>query len=46
MRYEFTIEDQSATLPAQRRARPHYASKGEMVTGQTVGGKNEGFTAG
>jgi hypothetical protein len=43
-RYVFTLEDQSATLLAQRRPRRQYASKGEMKTDKTVAGKNEGFT--
>lgn len=43
-RYKFSIEDQSAALPFQRRARPHYASKGEKVTDKSVAGKDEGFT--
>jgi hypothetical protein len=43
-RYVFSIEDQTAAFPVQRRKRPHYASKGETVIDRTVGGKNEGFT--
>jgi hypothetical protein len=42
-RYSVSIEDQTAAIPAQRRKRPHYVSKGEAVTDKTVGGKNEGF---
>jgi hypothetical protein len=42
-RYVFSIEDQSATVPAQRRKRSHYASKGETVPDKAVTGKNEGF---
>lgn len=44
VRYKFSIEDQSATVAAQRRPRSKYASKGETVTDKSVGGKNEGFT--
>jgi hypothetical protein len=46
-RYAFSIEDQSAAIPVQRRKRPHFASKGkgnDTVVDKTVGGKNEGFT--
>ncbi len=43
-RYVFSIEDQTAPIPAQRHKRPHYASKGETVSDKMVGGKNEGFT--
>ncbi len=43
-RYVFSIEDQSAAVPVQRRRRPHYASTGETVMDKTVAGKNEGFT--
>ena len=42
-RYVFSIEDQSAAAPAQRRKRSHYASKGETVPDKTVAGRNEGF---
>jgi hypothetical protein len=42
-RYVFSIEDQSAAVPVQRRKRSHYASKGETVVDKTVAGKNEGF---
>jgi hypothetical protein len=42
-RYALSIEDQSAATPAQRRKRPHFASKGETVVNKTVGGNDEGF---
>jgi hypothetical protein len=46
-RYAFSIEDQTAAIPSQRRKRPHYASKGskgdETVVDKIVAGKNEGF---
>ena len=45
-RYAMGIEDQTATIPAQRHKRPHYASLGkgnDTVVDKTVGGKNEGF---
>ena len=46
-RYAFSIEDQSAAIPVQRRKRPHFASMGkgnDTVPDKTVAGKNEGFT--
>jgi hypothetical protein len=46
-RYAFTIEDQTAAIPGQRRKRIQYASMGkgnDTVVDKTVGGKNEGFT--
>ena len=46
-RYVFSIEDQSALYPAQRRRRTHYVSMGkgnDTVPDKTVDGKNEGFT--
>ena len=42
-RYVFSIEDQSAAAPAQRRKRSHYASMGkgnDTVTDKSVAGKN------
>jgi len=45
-RYVFSLEDQSATVPAQRRKRSHYASMGkgnDTVLDKSVAGKNEGF---
>jgi hypothetical protein len=45
-RYAFSIEDQSAAIPSQRRKRPHFASMGkgnDTVPDKTVTGKNEGF---
>jgi hypothetical protein len=45
-RYAFSIEDQSAAIPSQRRKRPHFASMGkgnDTVLDKTVTGKNEGF---
>jgi hypothetical protein len=42
-RYSFTIEDQSAAVPAQRRKRSHFASTNETVSDRTVADKNEGF---
>jgi hypothetical protein len=42
-RYAFSVADETAALPVQRRARHQYASKGETVTDKSLG-KNEGFT--
>jgi hypothetical protein len=42
-RYGFTIEDQSAPVPSQRRKRPHTASTNETIYDRTVADKNEGF---
>jgi hypothetical protein len=42
-RYVFSIEDQAAPLPYQRRPRHRYASKGETVVDKTVGGEDQGF---
>lgn len=42
-RYYFTTTDETAAIPGQRHARPHYASLGETVSDKAVGGKNEGF---
>ena len=41
-RYVFSIEDQSAAVPAQRHKRPHYASKGGNETvADKIGGRKK-----
>lgn len=43
-RYSFSIEDEAAPYPSQRRPRHHYASVGDKVTDTLVGGQDQGFT--